>query len=136
MKNGKMNDISKRFVLLSIEFVLKVVSVLINLCIDQGVLTDAFKSAPVTPVQKKGSTTNVANYRPVSVLCNLPIFFVLFSIGCRISLNEMGSYLVTNLVIGKLKILSKPPSTLFQKQHLPSQKLICHLYFSRLFILF
>ena len=106
MKSGKINDISKRFVLLSIDFVCKVVCVLINLCIDQGVFPDAFKSSPVTPVHKKAPqpiSQTIVQCR--SFVTNV-FFIVLFSIGCRISLKEFGSYLVTMLVIGKTKILS------------------------------
>ena len=43
----------------------------INCSLSQGVFPDKLKVAKVIPVYKKGSVTNVGNYRPISVL---PVF--------------------------------------------------------------
>ena len=42
-----------------------------NLSLDCGEFISDFKTAKVAPIHKKGSVTNVCNYRPISLLCSL-----------------------------------------------------------------
>ena len=123
-KNYKLSDILERFLLLTIDFVCKLVCVLIYLSIDQEVFPDAFKTSRVTPVHKKGFTTNVVNYRPVSVLCNLG------EVSECIIFNRMLNFLNRNdqlscyqLDYRKIKNTELFTLTLFQKQRLPSRKM-------------
>ena len=47
----------------------------INGALSQGIFPDSLKLANITPVHKKGETTDKENYRPVSVL---PLFSKIF----------------------------------------------------------
>ena len=76
LKNeGHISDISRKFLKLSSEFVVSKLKDLFNLCISQGVFPDVLKIAKVTPVHKKGPPDLIANYRPISVLCNMAKIF-------------------------------------------------------------
>lgn len=50
-------------------------TVLINQCIIEGVFPDALKVAKVTPIYKKVSVYNIANYRPISILPTISKIF-------------------------------------------------------------
>ena len=41
---------------------------LINLCINENTFPQVLKIAEVTPIHKKGSTDDINNYRPISIL--------------------------------------------------------------------
>lgn len=45
-------------------------SILFNLCIRNGQLPDIWKYSKVCPVFKKGEKNNIANFRPISIICN------------------------------------------------------------------
>ena len=74
-KNGRIDDLSKRFLVLCIDHVSPYISTLFNLCVNQGTFPDIFKLAKITPVFKKGKRDLVTNYRPISVLSNLSKLF-------------------------------------------------------------
>ena len=42
-----------------------------NLSLACGEFISDFKTAKVAPIHKKGSVTNVYNYRPISLLCSM-----------------------------------------------------------------
>ena len=42
-----------------------------NLSLACGEFISDFKTAKVAPIHKKGSVTNVCNYRPISLLCSM-----------------------------------------------------------------
>ena len=52
----------------SLLHILIALSHIFNLLIAQGVYLDAFKTAKVIPILKKGSALDVNNYRPISLL--------------------------------------------------------------------
>jgi len=80
-KEGDLNDISRRFLRLSIDYISVFICKLFNMCIDEGVFPSIFKIAKITPIYKKGAKNCISNYRPVSVLTNLNKIFesILFS---------------------------------------------------------
>ena len=43
-------------------------SVIINKSFTEGIFPDMLKSAKVTPIKKPGISTNISNYRPISIL--------------------------------------------------------------------
>lgn len=47
------------------------VCILFNLSLSEGIFPDAWKVSAVTPIHKAGSTHDVQNYRPISILCCL-----------------------------------------------------------------
>ena len=50
-------------------------TIILNNCIRNGKFTDILKYADITPVFKKGDTTDKSNYRPISTLSNFPKIF-------------------------------------------------------------
>ena len=60
---------------------------LFNLSIVKGIFPDDLKIAKVTPIHKAGNSSNVSNYRPISVL---PCFFKMLE---RIMYNRLQKYL-------------------------------------------
>ena len=74
-KNGSIDDISTKFLKLSLPYISAHISKLFNLCIQRGVYPDCMKIAKVTPVFKSKTRENIANYRPISVLSNLSKIF-------------------------------------------------------------
>ena len=76
MKNkGSKYDISVNFLKLCNEHVSIYLSILFNLCVENGFFPDPFKIAVITPIHKKGNKNEISNYRPISVLCNLNKIF-------------------------------------------------------------
>lgn len=59
----------------SAEVTSKILTHIINLSIQDGKFPGAFKTARVVPLFKKNSKTDVGNYRPVSILCNISKIF-------------------------------------------------------------
>ena len=64
---------------------------LVNNCIETNIFPDGLKPADVTPVYKKEDSTNVKNYRPISVL---PIASKIFE---RVIQEQIASYMDTHL---------------------------------------
>lgn len=44
--------------------------ILFNLSLKQGVFPDIWKNASVCPILKQGDSSDIANYRPITLLCN------------------------------------------------------------------
>ena len=74
-KNGNLEDISMKFLKISLHYVTKHIKDLFNLCIQFGSYPDCLKVAQVTPIHKKNSRENICNYRPISVQSNLSKIF-------------------------------------------------------------
>ena len=74
-KEGGINDVSRKFLILCKNHVSYYLKELFNFCIDSLVFPNVFKIAQITPIHKKGSLRNISNYRPVSVLNNLSKVF-------------------------------------------------------------
>ena len=70
-------------------------AVLFTQLISVSAVPDAWKMAIVTPVFKKGLTTDVANYRPISLTC------VASKIMERIIVDQMTTFFVDNNIISK-----------------------------------
>ena len=63
-------------VLKSLNFLLSpVLSFIINLSFNTGIFPDRFKTARVVPISKGGDSTDVSNYRPISLLSNYSKIF-------------------------------------------------------------
>ena len=55
--------------------IIKPLTLIINQSLETGIFPDAFKTAKVTPIYKKGDKTNLNNYRPISVLPTISKMF-------------------------------------------------------------
>ena len=65
-------------------------TVLYNRCFEEGKIPDIWKTANITPIHKKGSTTDASNYRPISltsVVCKLYEKFIRSHIYDHVSMN-------------------------------------------------
>ena len=68
-KSTGIDDIPARFLKDGANEIKTVVTHLINLSIDTGIVPDELKYAKVKPLYKKNSRLDAGNYRPVSILC-------------------------------------------------------------------
>lgn len=53
---------------LIIEFIAEPLANIFNCSFSSGVFPECFKSSVISPIHKKGSTPDVSNYRPISLL--------------------------------------------------------------------
>ena len=74
-KERGLFDIKKCVLVAILPLVTSVLSELFNRCVETGIFPDSLKTARVTPIYKKGSKTDIKNYRPVSVLGNISKIF-------------------------------------------------------------
>ena len=74
-KNGKLNDISGKFLKICVSRVAPLLCNLYNSCIDQAKFPHCFKLATVTPIYKRGNSSLIKNHRPISVLPTLSKIF-------------------------------------------------------------
>ena len=74
-KKGSLNDLSPKFLKLCSHLIAPYLCDLFNECINTQIYPDNFKIARVVPIYKKGLRNNIANHRPVSILCNLAKIF-------------------------------------------------------------
>ena len=83
-KRGSLNSVSVRALKAVSLTVSKYFSGIINSSLKSGVFPDIFKIATIVPIHKKGDTSDVGNYRPVSIL---PLFSKVIErcIACRLS---------------------------------------------------
>ena len=78
LSNSKACDvygISNNFLKLHKNSLTPKLTLLINNCLDNGIFPDCLKISVVTPIHKKGSKTDMSNYRPISIL---PVFSKVF----------------------------------------------------------
>ena len=69
LKNKRDTRSFPAVVLKSLRFILApILSYLINLSLSTGIFPNSLKLAKVVPIYKGGDKTNVANYRPISIL--------------------------------------------------------------------
>ena len=74
-KSGGIHDISGKFLKLCSSPLSEILTELYNRCLIEGIYPTAFKTAIITPVFKKGSSIEISNHRPISVLPNLSKIF-------------------------------------------------------------
>ncbi|KAL0819437.1 hypothetical protein ABMA28_007542 [Loxostege sticticalis] len=65
------DSIPNTFLKVAKDIIIPPLTILLKLCIEQGIFPKAFKKAIITPVHKGGDRDNVTNYRPISVLTSL-----------------------------------------------------------------
>jgi len=78
LKNGAspgIDNISSNLLKKYINFLVKPLTHLFNLCITQNKIPDVFKVAIITPIYKKGLTSLISNFRPISVISNVAKIF-------------------------------------------------------------
>ena len=66
-----IDNISAKYLKMAAPAISKHLTKILNLSIKNGTFPDSFKKAKVTPIFKKGSKTDVNNFRPISVLPTL-----------------------------------------------------------------
>ena len=71
IKEGGINDISRKFLVMCKNHNAYHLNGLLNFCIASGVYSSIFKFIQITPIYKKGSLHYISNYKPVSVLKDL-----------------------------------------------------------------
>ena len=69
------DEISLKFVKLSLPILAPALVKIFNLSINSGTYPDKLKIAKVIPIFKKGATTSVNNYRPISILSTINKIF-------------------------------------------------------------
>ena len=53
----------------TVDVIVAPLAIIFNLSLQTGVIPDIWKKASITPVFKKGSPSDPANYRPISITC-------------------------------------------------------------------
>lgn len=74
-KGAGPDNISSKFLIKCASSIALPISILFSKSLSQGVVPRVWKSAFITPVHKKGSKTEVTNYRPISKLCIIAKIF-------------------------------------------------------------
>ena len=105
------DDLSTKFIKLSAPLLAPILEKLFNLSINSGVYPSNLKIAKVIPIFKKGNSTSVNNYRPISILSPINKIF------------EKILYAKLIKYIDKSKILYKYQFG-FRKNHSTEQALI------------
>ncbi|KAL4238884.1 hypothetical protein ACF0H5_003591 [Mactra antiquata] len=63
-----LDGLSPKFLRLSAKVISKPVTKIMNLSVTKNIFPNHFKIAKVTPIHKKGATSDKSNYRPISIL--------------------------------------------------------------------
>ena len=74
-KQGCTEDLMKRFLMLSLDYVASLLAELFNECLSAGIFPNFLKTSRITPIYKKGPKNDISNYRPVSILVNVAKIF-------------------------------------------------------------
>jgi len=69
------DEISNRVMKLSSPFITSTLTYICNAVLKSGVFPDRLKYAIVKPIYKKGSKTDISNYRPISILTSFSKIF-------------------------------------------------------------
>ena len=109
------DGISNRMLKMSLSNICEPLAYIFNSSIRAGIFPADWKKANVTPVFKKGDRQSVANYRPISLLCNVSKVFE------RIIYNKLYYYLMSNALL-------TPRNSGYKKGESTVQQLlqICH----------
>ena len=98
LNNSKgVNDISTMVLKEVMSTISDPLSIIFNLCIQQGYFPTELKTGCITPIYKKGDQYNVENYRPV---CSLPQFSKIFK---KIIFFHMTNFINKNNIITKFQ---------------------------------
>ena len=65
------DDFSNKFIKLSLPILAPALVKIFNLSLSSGIYPDKLKIAKVIPIFKKGATTSINNYRPISILSSI-----------------------------------------------------------------
>ena len=68
---GGLHDIPVTFSKFCDSYVAHHITFLFNLCVFFGTFPESFKKSRITPIFKKGSQSDIKNYRPICILSNL-----------------------------------------------------------------
>ena len=71
-KTCQLKDIHTKIIKINVDIFANFICIHFYYCIDVGEFPQAFKHADITPVHKKKEKSDKTNYRPVSILSNIP----------------------------------------------------------------
>ena len=74
-KSSGPNSIPTNILKLTSKIISQPITTVINSSFSTGIFPDLFKTAKIIPVYKKGSKTEITNYRPISLLSNVSKIF-------------------------------------------------------------
>lgn len=89
------DNITTKFIKLSKHVLIPIICHICNLCFENGVFPYIFKMAVITPIHKGGSSDDVNNYRPISVL---PVMSKILE---KLINNRLKKFLTDNNLISK-----------------------------------
>ena len=92
-----LDGISVRFVKDRWPAISVLITHIINVSIDTGVIFEQLKLARVVPLYKKSSKREACNYRPISVLCTI------YKVLEKVIYNQLNDYLIRHKLLFELQ---------------------------------
>ena len=75
LKNGGVDKINARTLKVISPHITESLAGILNKCIETWTWPDSLKAAEIIPIHKSGSKNKMENYRPISLISNVPKIF-------------------------------------------------------------